>query len=71
MTTTDQSGGVPGGLDPADITILSVRELIAQLGVLEERARECTTAAVLDVVLRQQAVIVRELRRRRGRRLRH
>jgi hypothetical protein len=52
----------------ADLTTLSVRELIAELAATEAALRMRPFDATLGPVVRQQALVVRELRRRRRRR---
>jgi hypothetical protein len=52
----------------SDLSMLSVRELIAGLAETEAALRLHPFDATLGPVVRQQALIVRELRRRRRRR---
>ena len=49
---------------------LTVRELLLELTALQEALREQTQASRIDDLVHQQALVVRELRRRRGGRLR-
>jgi hypothetical protein len=53
----------------ADLTTMSVRELIAELAATEAALRMHPFDASLGPVVRRQALIVRELRRRRRRRV--
>jgi len=50
-----------------DLTTLSVRELIGRLAVGEAVLRERADGATAGPIVREQARVVRELRRRRAR----
>lgn len=67
MTTTDRPVDASVTSSASPDAGSSVRELIVELGLLQELARDGPPAAVRERVLRRQAAIVRELRRRRAR----
>ena len=67
MTTTDRSRETPIAPSTRAAPQGSVRDLIAELSLLEERARGELSDADLAELTRRQGAIVRELRRRRTR----
>lgn len=64
---TDEVAGVPASTSgtSGDLAAQSVRELVAELARTEAMLRTSPEGRELGAVARQQALIVRELRRRR------